>query len=302
MPMTLEAWMREAGLARIDALVLLRELAGIGHAALLAHPEARLDAAAIGPLQAAAARLQAGEPLAYVLGWREFYGLRFAVSPAVLVPRPETEMLVDFALARMPHHGHAAALDLGTGSGAIAVAVAHARPQAEVWAVDASADALRVAAANAHALLPQPRPGGALRLLAGDWFAALPAVAPRFDLILGNPPYVAAGDPHLAALAHEPQLALVGRASADGLADIRRIVATAPAHLAAGGWLALEHGHDQAAAVQALLRSAGLVAVQTLPDLAGIARLTVGQAPALACQGLHPPEARRGAPLGVNSR
>lgn len=286
MPMTLEAWMRQAGLARIDALVLLRELAGIGHATLLAHPEISLDAAALGPLDTAATRLRAGEPLAYVLGWREFYGLRFAVSPAVLVPRPETELLVDFALARMPHDGYATVLDLGTGSGAIAVAVAHARPQAEVWAVDSSADALRVAAANAQALLPRPRPGGPLRLLAGDWFAALPAAAPRFDLILGNPPYVAAGDPHLVALTHEPQLALVGRASADGLADLRRIVATAPGHLAAGGWLALEHGHDQGAAVQALLRSAGLVAVQTRPDLAGIARLTLGQAPARA--GIRP--------------
>ncbi|WP_371412872.1 peptide chain release factor N(5)-glutamine methyltransferase [Thiomonas sp. X19] len=280
MPMTLEAWMRQAGLARIDALVLLRELAGISHATLLAHPEALLDAAALKLLDAAATRLRAGEPLAYVLGWREFYGLRFTVSPAVLVPRPETELLVDFALARMPHDGHATVLDLGTGSGAIAVAVAHARPQAEVWAVDSSADALKVAAGNAQSLLPQRRPGGPLRLLAGDWFAALPMPAPRFDLILGNPPYVAAGDAHLAALAHEPQLALVGRASADGLADIRRIVATAPAHLAAGGWLALEHGHDQAAAVQALLLAAGLMAVQTQPDLAGIARLTAGHAPA----------------------
>jgi release factor glutamine methyltransferase len=310
--MNLEAWMRAAGLVRSDALVLLRELAGVSHAAMLAHPELPLDAGTHTRLDAAAQRLRAGEPLAYVLGWREFYGLRFSVSPAVLVPRPETELLVDFALAHLPLDERAKVLDLGTGSGAIAIAVAHARPQAEVWALDASADALSVAAGNARALLAPERPGGAMRLVQGDWFDALAAApgndsgqtlptaplvphqagrpgpaascqsthALRFNLILSNPPYVAAGDAHLAALVHEPQLALVGRASGDGLADIRRIIAAAPAHLAAGGWLALEHGYDQAEAVQDLLRVAGLVQIDTQADLAGIARMTIGQRPA----------------------
>lgn len=308
--MTRDAWLRAAGLARGDALVLLRELAGVSHAALLAHPEALLDAATLARLAAAAGRLRDGEPLAYVLGWREFYGLRFGVSAAVLVPRPETELLVDFALARLPQEARARVLDLGTGSGAIAIAVAHARPQAEVWVLDASAEALSVAAGNAQALLPSTRPGGALRLLQGDWFDALattsgeaaehppaspravmppqadgatvayvPKRAQRFDLILGNPPYVAAGDAHLAALAFEPQLALVGRPSDDGLADLRRIIAAAPEHLAAGGWLALEHGHDQARAVQTLLRTAGLAHVDTQADLAGIGRMSFGQWP-----------------------
>ncbi len=270
-------WLRHCGLARVDGLALLRDVAGLSHAALLAHPETPLAAETLQRLETRAERLRAGEPLAYVLGWREFFGLRFAVSPAVLVPRPETELLVDFALDRIAPERGAAVLDLGTGSGAIAVAVAHARPHAEVWAVDASAEALAVAARNAQALLPADRAGGAPRLFLGDWYAALPADAPRFDLILSNPPYVAQADPHLEALAHEPRLALVGsRASADGLADIRRIVAEAPAHLAPGGWLAIEHGYDQAEAVRALLRDAGLAEARSLPDLAGIARVTAG--------------------------
>ena len=270
-------WLRHCGLARVDGLALLRDVAGLSHAALLAHPETLLAAETLQRLDALAERLRAGEPLAYVLGWREFFGLRFAVSPAVLVPRPETELLVDFALARITPGRGAAVLDLGTGSGAIAVAVAHARPHAAVWAVDASAEALVVAARNAQALLPADRAGGAPRLLQGDWYAALPLDAPRFGLILSNPPYVAQADPHLEALAHEPLLALVGsRASADGLEDIRRIVAGAPAHLAHGGWLAIEHGYDQADAVRDLMRGAGLAEAHSLPDLAGIARVTVG--------------------------
>ena len=270
-------WLRHCGLARVDGLALLRDVAGLSHAALLAHPETLLAAETLQRLDALAERLRAGEPLAYVLGWREFFGLRFAVSPAVLVPRPETELLVDFALARITPGRGAAVLDLGTGSGAIAVAVAHARPNAAVWAVDASAEALVVAARNAQALLPADRAGGAPRLLHGDWYAALPLDAPRFGLILSNPPYVAQADPHLEALAHEPLLALVGsRASADGLEDIRRIVAGAPAHLAPGGWLAIEHGYDQAEAVRDLMRGAGLAEAHSLHDLAGIARVTVG--------------------------
>jgi release factor glutamine methyltransferase len=271
---TVGDWLRGCALARIDALALLRELAGIEHAAVIARPERELDAATRRRLDAAATRLRAGEPLAYVVGWREFHGLRFQVGPDVLVPRPETELLVEFALA----HADAGAtlLDLGTGSGAVAVTLAHELGGAEVWAVDASAAALEVARANAAALLPA---GRGVRFACGDWYAALPANAPRFDLIVSNPPYVAAGDPHLHALRFEPQLALVGaQAAADGLADLRRIVRDAPRHLRAGGWLALEHGHDQARAVRALLIAAGLREVHSLKDLAGIERVGVGRA------------------------
>lgn len=275
--MTAAQWMACCGLQRVEALALLRDVAGLSHATVLAHPDTLLAADVAARLQEAALRLHAGEPLAYVLGWREFFGLRFAVSQAVLVPRPETELLVDFALQHIAPQGRARILDLGTGSGAIALAVAHERAHAEVWAVDASTDALAVAAQNARALLPPHRAGGAPRLLAGDWFAALPTHPPRFDIILSNPPYVAKGDVHLDMLQHEPQLALVGAADSDGLADIRRIVAAAPAHLAEGGWLAIEHGYDQAQAVRAMLRAAGLTAVGTQPDLASIPRMTFGQ-------------------------
>ena len=275
--MTAAQWMASCELQRVEALALLREVAGLSHATVLAHPDALLDADVAARLQEAALRLHAGEPLAYVLGWREFFGLRFAVSPAVLVPRPETELLVEFALQRIAPQGRARILDLGTGSGAIALAVAHERAQAEVWAVDASKDALAVAAQNARALLPPHRAGGALRLFAGDWFAALPTHSPPFDIILSNPPYVAKDDVHLQMLQHEPQLALVGAAGSDGLAEIRRIVAAAPAHLDEGGWLAIEHGYDQALAVRAMLCAAGLTAVGTQPDLAGIPRMTFGQ-------------------------
>ena len=272
---TVGDWLRGAALARVDALALLREFASIDHAAALAHPERELGAELAQRLEAAAARLRGGEPLAYVVGWREFHGLRFRVGPDVLVPRPETELLVEFALA---HAGAGATLlDLGTGSGAIAVTLAHELGDADVWAVDASAAALDVARANAAALLPA---GRELRLLRGDWYAALPADAPRFDLIVSNPPYVAAGDPHLPALRFEPQLALVGaQLDSDGLADLRRIVRGAPRHLRAGGWLALEHGHDQAHAVRALLAAAGLCEVHSLHDLAGIERVSAGRLP-----------------------
>ncbi len=274
--MTLRDWLNGCALARVDALALLRELAGVDHATVLAHPLRALDAAARQRLDAAAARLRDGEPLAYVLGWREFHGLRLQVDPAVLVPRPDTELLVDFVLQRYAAGDAPNLLDLGTGSGAIAVSLAHALPAARVWAVDASAAALEVAQANARALLPPAR--APLRLLQGDWLAALPADAPRFDCIVSNPPYVAAGDPHLPALRHEPSLALVGaQPSADGLADLRRIVRDAPAHLSRGGWLALEHGHDQARAVRALLAARGLQQVHSLKDLAGIARVSAGR-------------------------
>ncbi|WP_297908819.1 peptide chain release factor N(5)-glutamine methyltransferase [Thiomonas sp.] len=272
--------MRSSALERVDALALLRELAGLSHATLLAHPETPLDDARLRALEQAAARLRAGEPLAYVLGWREFWGLRLSVGPEVLIPRPETELLVEFALARLDADAAADVLDLGTGSGAIAIAVAHERAHARVQAVDTSAEALRIARGNARRLLEPDRPGGALRWHHGDWMGALPGADETFDLILSNPPYVAEGDEHLQSLRFEPRLALVGsRGADDGLGDIRDLIAQAAPRLRAGGWLALEHGYDQAEGVRALLRAAGLLEAHSLRDLAGIERVTAARAP-----------------------
>ena len=272
--LTLDQALRDAqqrGLDRLDAqLLLLHALGRDAHdrAWLIAH-----DGQVLTPAQSAhwAALVQHrldGQPVAYLLGEREFFGLRLQVDTRVLDPRPDTETLVEWALSHLPTDAATRVLDLGTGSGAIALAVQHARPHAEVWAVDASAEALAVARANAQRL------GLALHLRHGHWFA--PVEGP-FDLIVSNPPYIAEDDPHLAALRHEPRGALV--AGHDGLDDIRHIVQAAPTHLRAGGWLLLEHGHDQAEAVRALLAEAGLVQVQSRADLAGIARCSGGQWP-----------------------
>ncbi|MFT4194264.1 peptide chain release factor N(5)-glutamine methyltransferase, partial [Ottowia sp.] len=217
--------------------------------------------------QALAARRLAGEPVAYLTGEKHFHGLRLQVDARVLDPRDDTETLVDWALALLPASAPCRVLDLGTGSGAIALAVAHQRPRARVTAVDASADALAVARGNADRL------GQALDLRHGDWWA--PVAGERFDLVASNPPYIAEGDAHLPALAHEPRQALVS--GADGLDDLRRIVAGAPAHLAPGGWLLLEHGWDQAAAVRGLLAAAGFAQVQSRRDLGGVERCSGGR-------------------------
>ncbi|MGJ7483891.1 peptide chain release factor N(5)-glutamine methyltransferase [Variovorax sp. LT2P21] len=252
------------GLDRLDAqLLLLHTLGRPVHdrAWLLAHDGDALPADAWPALAALCTRRRAGEPVAYLLGEKEFHGLSLQVDARVLVPRPDTETLVDWALEVVQGCVRPKVLDLGTGSGAIALALQHARPDAQVDAVDASADALAVARANARRL------GLAVRFAQADWLAG---AASGYDLIVSNPPYIAAGDPHLPALAHEPAAALVS--GTDGLDDIRRIVADVPAHLAPGGWLLLEHGHDQAPAVRALLTAAGLEAAQSRPDLAGIER------------------------------
>lgn len=252
------------GIDRLDAqLLLLHALQRPVHerAWLLAHDGDALPAGAWPAVAALCARRRAGEPVAYLLGEKEFHGLPLQVDARVLVPRPDTETLVDWALEVVQGRDRPTVLDLGTGSGAIALALQHARPDAVVDAVDASAEALAVARGNGQRL------GLAVRFAQADWLAG---AASGYDLIVSNPPYIAAGDPHLPALAHEPASALVS--GADGLDDIRRIVADAPAHLAPGGWLLLEHGHDQAAAVRALLAAAGLEAAQSRPDLAGIER------------------------------
>ncbi len=236
---------------------------------LLAHDDAPLDEGALLAFASLVARRAGGEPVAYLLGYREFFGRAFEVSPAVLIPRPETELLVELAQANVGAGTPATILDLGTGSGCIAVTLALELPRASVTAVDASAIALELAGRNAQ------RHGAAVRLLQSDWFSALGGE--RFDLVLANPPYIAAADPHLASgdLRHEPVAALAS--GADGLDAIRRIVAGAPAHLAPGGQLWLEHGYDQAAAVRELFSAAGWTDIAQHRDLAGIVRVSGGR-------------------------
>ena len=261
------------GLERIDAQLLLLHIlnrADAGRAWLLAHDTDTLAPSEQARFAALCQRRAAGEPVAYLRGMKEFYGLTLQVDARVLDPRPDTETLVDWALQLLAPLPAPRVLDLGTGSGAIALALQHQRPDAQVSAVDASTDALAVAQANAARL------GLAVQFARGNW---LRGVAGQFDVIASNPPYIAAADPHLAALRHEPLQALAS--GADGLDDIRSIVAQAPSHLLPGGWLLLEHGWEQAEAVQALLRSAGFAEVQSRKDLAGIARCSGAQWPSV---------------------
>jgi len=253
-----------AALDAREARLLLARAAGFSEASVLAHPERELGAEAAARFLEFAARRARGEPIAYILGEKEFYGLPLAVNPAVLIPRPESELLVELALARNP----ASVLDLGTGSGAVALAIKRHLPQARVVAVEASAAALAVAQRNAVKL------GLEVEFRHGRWFE--PLADARFDLVVSNPPYVARGDAHLAQgdLRFEPQSALV--AGPDGLEAIREIAAGAAAHLNPGGWLLVEHGLGQDSAVRALLQEAGLDEINTWPDLAGIARVSGG--------------------------
>jgi len=258
-----------AGVARIDAQRLLAHHLHCTRAWLLAHDDAALAAAAASAWRADLARLADDVPLAHLLGEHEFHGLTLRVSADVLVPRADTETLVDWAIALAAGRAAPEVIDLGTGSGAIALALARACPAARVTATDVSAPALALAADNARRL------GLPLRLAPGSWWQAVPSA--RFDLALANPPYIASGDPHLPALRHEPALALT--AGADGLEAIRAIVAGAPQHLRPGGWLLLEHGWDQAEAVSGLLRDAGLSEVASRRDLAGQWRCSGGCLP-----------------------
>jgi len=254
--------------AALDAALLLAHVLGTTRARLLAHAEFTLAPAAAERYAQLIERRATGEPLAYLTGRREFWSLELAVSPAVLVPRPETELLVERALAlRAASAAHV--VDLGTGSGAVALALAAERPHWHVTATDVSAAALAVARANAIRL------GLAVEFREGEWF--VPLAGRRFDLVVSNPPYVAADDPALAAraLAHEPPLALTP--GADALACLRAIVHAAPRHLAPGGWLLLEHGADQGAAVRRELVLAGFRYVRSHRDLGGHERATEGQ-------------------------
>jgi release factor glutamine methyltransferase len=233
---------------------------------LLAHDDAELDDAAVARFRALAARRREGVPVALLLGRQAFWSLDLALGPDTLVPRPETERLVELALERIAPDASVDVLDLGTGSGAVALAIAAERPLARVTAVDVAPGALEVARANAARLeLP-------LRLRAGDWFAAVPGE--RFDLVVSNPPYLAEDDPHLPALRHEPRLALVS--GADGFDAIARIVAGAGAALRPGGALLFEHGRDQGEGARARLREAGFADVATWQDLEGRDRVSGG--------------------------
>ncbi len=247
---------------RLDAQLLLAHLLQQPRAWLLAHSEVALTAAQVVTLHALLTRRAGGEPLAYVIEESEFRGLRLQVNPAVLIPRPETEVLVEWALELLADQPAMRVVDLGTGSGAVALAIKQACPSADVWATDLSPTALEVARGNAARLqLP-------LTSRCGAWWAAVSGE--RFGLAVSNPPYVAGADPHLAALSHEPRLALTPEG--DGLAALRALIEGAPDHLLPGAWLLLEHGHDQATSVQNLFRDAGFKAMQTRHDLAQLPR------------------------------
>jgi release factor glutamine methyltransferase len=256
--------------AELDAELLLATVLGLRRARLLMDDRRALapdDAARFATL---VERRAAGEPVAYLTGHRGFWTLELEVTPDVLVPRPETELLVELALARLPQ-GHCRVLDLGTGSGALALAIAAERPEATVDAVDESPAAIAVARRNAgHAGI------GNVRFGVGHWFG--PVGGRQYHVIVANPPYLAADDPHLPALAFEPRSALV--AGPTGLEALAEIAVAAPAHLRPGGWLLAEHGEAQGAAVRRLFSDAGLAGVATFRDLAGLERATVGQAPA----------------------
>lgn len=275
-PTTLAALLaaaRPLGVDRLDAQLLAAHALGRSRAWVVAHGDAAVEAAAAQALQALLQRRAQGVPLAHLTGEREFYGLVLAVTPDVLVPRPDTETLVDWALELLhgPLSSRAAprVVDLGTGSGAIALAVKRGCPRAEVHGVDISAAALDVARRNGARL------GLEVVWHQGEWWSAVGPL--HFDLALANPPYVAPGDPHVWALRHEPALALTPRDDAgQGLADIERIALGAPPHLERGAWLLLEHGAEQAQAVRSCLQRLGFAAAKTRADLAGRARVTGG--------------------------
>lgn len=281
---TVRRALAQSGLVGVDAHALLGHILGRNRAWMSAHGEEALEPAQAAAFFALAKRRRDGEPVAYLTGIREFWGMSLAVSPAVLIPRPETESLVELALSRLPVDRDLNVLDLGTGSGAIALAIAHERPRARVLATDASADALDVARDNARRL-------GLRNVefarsdwyadLPSDWCADVPSLAPDapFDLIASNPPYVAARDPHLTDgdLRFEPASALTP--GGDGLAALRTIVAGARARLARGGTLVVEHGYDQSDAVRELFAAAALAEIVAARDLAGIPRIVAGRAP-----------------------
>lgn len=255
--------------ARREAQILLGHVLGVSRAWLAAHRDEPATAASAAIFRELVQRRRAGEPVAYLLGRREFYGLDFRVTPDVLIPRADTETLIDAALEKLTLHASADVLDLGTGSGCVAITIAHERPAASVTAVEVSAAALCIARENAETI------GVDVEFVQATWFDGL--AGRRFDLIVSNPPYVAQGDPHLQQgdLRFEPVAALAS--GKDGLDDIRIIVAAAPAYLRAGGWLLFEHGHDQAGASRDLLLNAGFGDLTSRADIAGLPRVAGGR-------------------------
>lgn len=251
---------------RLDARLLMQHLLGITHAQFLADPDRRLSGEELEAFLSLILRRERGEPVAYLVGEKDFYSRSFRVTPDVLIPRPDTELIVTLALKRLKTLAWPRVLDLGTGSGAIAVTIACEHPEAAVLAVDVSSEALAVARGNADRL------GGRVSFLQSDWFSALGDE--QFDLVVANPPYVAARDPHLLqdGLPFEPDLALTD--GGDGLSCIRRIVGDAPRHLLPGGWLLIEHGYDQAAAVRGLLGDGPYAEIATWQDLSGVDRVS----------------------------
>ncbi len=258
--------------ARSEVESLLMRALGVTRARLIAHPELAAEAATNRIYRDTLARRLAGEPMAYIVAEREFYGEVFVVNPNVLIPRPETELVVDMALERLDPTQEASVLDLGTGSGAIAVAIARQRPHVRVTAVDASQSALEVAGENARRLLESAQ---RVRFECSNWFEQLGRT--RYDVIVSNPPYVATEDSHLGQgdLRFEPREALV--AGPRGLEALQRIIAQAPGYLTEGGWLLVEHGYDQAEPCRRLLEQAGFVGLVAERDLAGIVRVSGGR-------------------------
>jgi len=256
--------MADSGIAIAEARLLLACVLGVSRESLVAHPGLAVPASQVDLFRVLCLRRQGGEPIAYLTGEREFFGRSYFVDSTVLVPRPETEELVQTALELLAQRRKPRVLDLGTGCGCIAITLALERPDARVWASDISPAALRTAARNAAALQAQ------LSLLHSDWYAQVPS---GLDLIVSNPPYVAALDPHLAALAAEPRLALTDEG--DGMDCLRAVIAGASARLADGGTLVVEHGFDQAQPVRRLMEDAGLRESRTRCDLAGLPRVSL---------------------------
>lgn len=266
---TIAAALAGSQLDLVDARALLRHACGVDDAYLVAHANDGIGTPELNAFDALVARRRAGEPIAYIVGTREFYSLDFVVTPAVLIPRPETELLVELALAHLQPGRASRVLDLGTGSGCIAIAIAKHRPRTEVIAVERSAPALDVARDNARRL-----EASNVEFRLGDWFSAVGNE--RFDVIVANPPYIAAGDPHLVEgdLPAEPRDALV--AGTDGLDAVREIVRAASRHLSDAGLLAVEHGYDQASRVREMLEASGFAGVASRRDLAEIERVSGG--------------------------
>lgn len=273
-PIRFDDLIRDGGLPRIEARALLEYATGRGRTYLIAHGDEAASPEDIARFHLLAAARRAGQPLAYLLGEQEFLGRLFQVDASTLIPRPETELLVEIGEACLDGVADPAVIDLGTGSGIIAISLALSRPDALVWATDRNPAALAVARRNADAL------GARIHWREGDWWQALATVDPpgaRFDLVVSNPPYIAAADPHLGRgdLRFEPRDALTPGPS--GTEAIEQILAGCSRHLRPGGWIAFEHGHDQGAAVRRLLGSAGLETIETRVDLAGLERITLGR-------------------------